>query len=230
MLDTMKAAPKGVSSTNAPDIKSILGIDKVVSPSIFRWRYLAWIAVVVPAIGLLNPLTLLRICENLAETCVCAYCRTPSGVADGALGRRRKRAGEWQRSAAVKIVGNKSEGWQPPPIERTTSRLQDCLICFPSQAPIMENVGCRFLSLRQPTDVRSGDMGDRSYLKHRGTAPRTRSWAVGAHAGAEQLHRAPCAQCECGRLTVSSADIPSPAPLRRSQNGTSSRTLSRLDH
>jgi len=45
MLDTMKATPKDVSSSSAPDLKSILGVGKTMSSGIFRWRYLAWVAV-----------------------------------------------------------------------------------------------------------------------------------------------------------------------------------------
>lgn len=45
MLDTLKATPKDVSSSSAPDIKGILGIGKTTSSGIFRWRYLAWVIV-----------------------------------------------------------------------------------------------------------------------------------------------------------------------------------------
>ena len=44
MLDNVKATPKDVSSSNAPDIKSILGVGKTTSSGILRWRYLVWVA------------------------------------------------------------------------------------------------------------------------------------------------------------------------------------------
>jgi HlyD family secretion protein len=45
MLDTVQATPKDVSTSCAPDIRSVLGVGKTTSSGIFRWRYLVWVAI-----------------------------------------------------------------------------------------------------------------------------------------------------------------------------------------